>query len=176
MRCQAGLAWGSEPGRLLPPALIPPAPAPPKPQQEGREGGEGCGSLLGPPRARGTDCGRAGFSRKSGVSLSLLLRVLYGTPSLPESHSGLPSKAEAGSGSAVKLLSELQSQERSAAVNRGGQEGALDGEAKTVSCGFASQPDIALVSERFVLDAVTQRRHAIQWLRASDKMNKCIAL
>lgn len=47
---------------------------------------------------------------------------------------------------------------------------------KAVSCGFTSPLDLALVSERFVLDTVTQRRHAIQWLGASDKMNKCIAL
>lgn len=56
---------GAEPGRLLPPALIPTATA-----VGGQGGCGGCGSLLRPPRARGTGCGRAGFSGESGVPLT----------------------------------------------------------------------------------------------------------
>lgn len=177
MGSEPGLEPGAEPGWRRGPTR-PPAPlvtrypgsCPTATAAGGRGGGEGCGSLLGPPRARGTGCGRAVSGRKSGVSVALFLRGLHRPASLPESHPRLPPKAEASSGSAVKLLSEPQRRERRAAVYRGGREGALDGEAKT------SPPDTGLVSVRFVVDTVTQRRQAIQWLRASDKMNKCIAL
>lgn len=127
---EPGVAWGAEPGRLLSPALIPPAPAPRQLQREGKEGRGLRVSAGAGPQPAGPAAAERVFSRRSGVSLALVLRVLYRTPSLPESRSGLPSKAEASSGSAGKLffLSELQTQERSAAVNRGGQGGALDGE------------------------------------------------
>lgn len=66
-------AWGAEPGwREVPSpgASSPRHSFPPQLQWEGKRGCGGCGSLLGPPRARGTGCGGAGFSGESGVSLT----------------------------------------------------------------------------------------------------------
>lgn len=101
---EPGVAWGAEPGRLLSPALIPPAPAPRQLQREGKEGRGLRVSAGAGPQPAGPAAAERGFSRRSGVSLALVLRVLYRTPSLPESRSGLPSKAEASSGSAGKLF------------------------------------------------------------------------
>lgn len=128
---EPGVAWGAEPGRLLSPALIPPAPAPRQLQREGKEG-------RGLRVSAGAGPSQRDRLRQSGV---LAEGAEFRSLSFSECFTGRPACPKAGPGSLQRLkparappvsffffLSELQTQERSAAVNRGGQGGALDGE------------------------------------------------
>lgn len=82
-------------------------------------------------------------------------------------------RARGGCLRSAGLLAEVQGEGRSAAVEWRGQEGALGAGVWAAGRGFAP---LGGCSKRLVRGAVTQPPHAVQWLRGSDKMNKCIAL
>lgn len=82
-------------------------------------------------------------------------------------------RARGGCLRSAGLLAEVQGEGRSAAVEWRGQEGALGAGVWAAGRGFAP---LGSCAKRLVRGAVTQPPHAVQWLRGSDKMNKCIAL
>lgn len=110
----------SSPRRLFPSQL----------QREGKRGAGAAGASWGHPEPEAPAAAERDLAVRAEFRSPLFLPVLYTTPSPPESRSGRPSEAQTSPGSVVKLLSELQSRERSGAVKRGGHEERYPG-----SCG-----------------------------------------